>query len=248
MKGVTASLTRLEARLFLREPMWLIFGLLFPPLLLLAMGYLFPGFDEPLPELDGERLIEVYIPTVIGLAMAMLSLMALPMTIASYREEGILRRMRTTPVHPAKLLVAQVNTLAIVAVVGTAATVLVGALAFGVPLPRSPVWFAVAFVMGLAAMLSLGLLIGAVSRSTTTAQVLGFVFFFPMLFFAGVYVPRGMMSDGLTTISNFAPLGAAVQAMLDAWAGTTPSGQQLLVLALYTAAFGVAAVRLFRWE
>ena len=248
MKTATLSLTQLETRLFLREPMWLIFGLLFPSLLLLAMGFLFPGFDEPLPELDGERLIVVYTPTVIGLAMAMLSLMALPMTIASYREEGILRRMRTTPVHPARLLVAQVSTLAMVAVVGTAATIVVAALAFDVPLPESPVWFAVAFVMGLAAMLSLGLLVGAVSQTSTTAQVLGFALFFPMLFFAGVYVPRGIMSDSLTTISNLAPLGAAVQAMLDAWAGTTPSGQHLLVLGLYTAVFSVAAVRLFRWE
>ena len=248
MKGSTASLTRLETRLFLREPMWLIFGLLFPPLLLLAMGFLFPGFDEPLPELDGERLIVVYAPTVIGLAMAMLSLMALPMTIASYREEGILRRMRTTPVHPARLLVAQVTTLAMVAVVGTAATLVVGALAFDVPFPKSPIWFVVAFAMGLAAMLSMGLLVGAVSRSPATAQVIGFALFFPMLFFAGVYVPRGFMSDGLTTISNFTPLGAAVQAMMDAWVGTTPAWEQLLVMALYTVVFSLAAVRLFRWE
>ena len=248
MSGATTALTRLEARLFLREPMWLIFGLLFAPLLLLAMGYLFPGFDEPLAELDGERLIVVYVPTVIGLALAMLSLMTLPMTTATYREEGILRRMRTTPVHPAKLLVAQVTVLAMVAVAGTVATVIVGALAFDVPLPQSPVWFVLGFALGLAAMFSMGLLIGAVSPSATTAQVLGFAVFFPMLFFAGVYVPRGLMPDTLTTISNLTPLGAAVQVMLDAWAGTTPSGQQLLVLVLYTVAFSLAAVRLFRWE
>ena len=248
MSGATTALTRLETRLFLREPMWLIFGLLFAPLLLVAMGYLFPGFDEPLDELDGERLIVLYVPTVIGLALAMLSLMTLPMTTATYREEGILRRLRTTPVHPAKLLVAHVTVLSIVAVAGTAATVVVAALAFDVPVPQSPVWFAIAFVLGIASMFSMGLLIGAVSRSATTAQVLGFAVFFPMLFFAGVYVPRGYMSDALTTISNLTPLGAAVQAMLDAWAGTTPSGQQLLVMALYAVVFSLAAVRLFRWE
>ena len=113
----TASLTRLETKLFLREPMWLIFGLLFAPLLLAAIGLLFRGFDEPLDELGGDRLIDVYTSTVLGLALAMLSLMALPMTIATYREEGILRRMRTTPVHPAKLLLAHLNVIAMVAVV-----------------------------------------------------------------------------------------------------------------------------------
>lgn len=246
--NATASLTRLETKLFLREPMWLIFGLVFPPLLLVAIGFLFPGFDEPLAELDGDRLIDVYSSTVIGLALAMLSLMTLPMTIATYREEGILRRMRTTPVHPAKLLVAHLNVIAVVAVVGAVATVVVGTVAFDVTFPESPTWFVVAFALGTASMLAVGLLIGAVARTTTAAQVLGFALFFPMLFFAGVYLPRAFMSDGLSTIANLTPLGAAVQAMTDAATGSAPSMQHLLVMVLYAAAFILAATRLFRWE
>lgn len=248
MMGASVSLTRLETRLFLREPMSLIFGLLFPPLLLLAMGYLFPGFDEPLPELDGRRLTTVYAPTVIGLALATLSLMTLPMTLSSYREMGILRRLRTTPVHPSRLLLAQVAANAIVAVVGSTATVFIAKLAFDVPLPDSPVWFGLTFLLALSAMFALGLLIGALARSTTVGQVLGFSLFFPMLFFAGVYVPRPMMSDGLVAVSNLTPLGAAVQAMMDSWDGTVPSAQHLLVMAAYTVVCGLLAVRLFRWE
>lgn len=246
--SATTSLTRLETKLFLREPMWLIFGLVFPPLLLIAIGFLFPGFDEPLAELGGDRLIDVYPSTVIGLALAMLWLMTLPMTIATYREEGILRRMRTTPVHPAKLLGAHLNVISLIAVVGAVATVLTATIAFGVTLPESPVWFAVAFALGTASMLAMGLLIAAVARSTTAAQVFGFALFFPMLFFAGVYVPRAFMSDGLATIANLTPLGAAVQAMTDAATGSVPSMQHLLVMVLYAAVFSVAATRLFRWE
>ncbi len=243
-----ASLTRLDTKLFLREPMWLTFGLVFPPLLLVAIGFLFPGFDEPLAELDGARLIDVYPSTVIGLALAMLSLMTLPMTIVTDREEGILRRMRTTPVHPAKLLVAHLNVIAMVAIAGVALTLVAGAVAFGVPLPESPIWFAVSFVLGTASMLALGLLIGAVARSTSVAQVLGFALFFPMLFFAGVYVPRAFMSDGLATVANLTPLGAAVQAMTDAATGSVPSIQHLLVMVVYAAVLGVVATRVFRWE
>jgi ABC-2 type transport system permease protein len=212
------------------------------------MGFLFPGFDEPLSDLDGERLIAVYAPTIIGLALATLSLMTLPMTLSSYREMGILRRLRTTPIHPSRLLLAQVSANAIVAVVGSSITVFIAKLAFDVALPASPVWFGLSFLLGLIAMFTLGLLIGALARSTTVGQVLGFSLFFPMLFFAGVYVPRPFMSDGLSTISNLTPLGAAVQAMSDSWAGNVPSGQHLLVMAAYTLVFGFLAVRLFRWE
>ena len=246
--SASISLIRLETRLFLREPMSLIFGLLFPPMLLLAMGYLFPGFDEPLPELDGERLIAVYAPTVIGFALATLALMTLPTTLSSYREMGILRRLRTTPVHPGRLLLAQVSANALVAVAGSAATVIIARLAFDVPLPGSPLWFVLSFLLGVTAMFTLGLLIGALARSATASQVLGFTLFFPMLFFAGVYVPRPMMSDGLIAASNLTPLGAAVQAMMDSWTGTAPDATHLIVMAGYAVVCGLLAIRLFRWE
>lgn len=246
--GASTTLTRLETRLFLREPLSLIFGLLFPPLLLLAMGYLFPGFDEPLAELDGRRLIAVYAPTVIGLALATLALMTVPTTLTSYREMGILRRLRTTPVHPGRLLLAQVSANALVAIVGSVATVLIAWLAFDVPLPASPLWLAFSFLLGLTSMFTLGLLIGAVARSVTAGQVLGFSLFFPMLFFAGVYVPRPLMSDALVTASNLTPLGSAVQAMSDSWAGMTPDVVHLVVMVVYAVVCGLLAIRFFHWE
>ncbi len=246
--GVSAALTKVESRLFLREPMALIFGLLFAPLLLLAMGFLFPGFDEPLPELGGGRLIEVYSPTVIGFVLAILALMTLPTTLTTYRHIGILRRLRTTPVHPARLLQAQVATHAVVAVLGSAATVLVAVFAFDLPWPSSIGWFLLAFVLGMAAMFGLGLMISAIARTPSMGQVLGFALFFPMLFFAGVYVPRPFMSEGLRTASNLTPLGATVQALSDAWAGSAPEFLHLGVMVAYGVVFGLVAVRFFRWE
>ena len=70
----------------------------------------------------------------------------------------------------------------------------------------------------------------------------------PLLFFAGVYVPRPFMSDGVLAISNLTPIGAPVQAMMDAWEGMTPEPLHLIVALGYTLVFGVLAIRLFRWE
>jgi ABC-2 type transport system permease protein len=72
--------------------------------------------------------------------------------------------------------------------------------------------------------------------------------YFPMLFLAGVWIPRTIMPDGLRTVSDFTPLGSAVQAIEDAWFGITPSITHLVVMAAYALIVGVIAVRVFRWE
>lgn len=246
--SASTKLLRSETQLFLREPMAIIFGLIFAPVLLLAMGLLFPGFDEPLAELGGMRLIDVYAPTAIGLAIAMLALMMLPTALVSYRHVGVLRRLRATPVHPVKLLGAQVGANTVVGLVGSAATIAVAGLVLDVDWPISWGWLGLSLLLGMAAMLGLGVMIAALSKTPSAGQVFGFALFFPMLFFAGVYIPRPMMSEGLLTASNYTPLGAAVQAMTDSWLGIAPDPLHIAVMVGYAVVFTLVAVRYFRWE
>jgi ABC-2 type transport system permease protein len=72
--------------------------------------------------------------------------------------------------------------------------------------------------------------------------------FFPLLFFAGVYVPLQVMPEGVQTVSGYTPTGAAVQALSDSWTGSVPATSDLVVLAAYAVGTGVLAVRLFRWD
>jgi ABC-2 type transport system permease protein len=247
MSAIT-KLTRMEARLFLREPIGLFFGLFFPSLLLLGLGSLFPGFDERVPELGGLRAIDIYAPVAIAFGLAMLGIGTFPATLATYREAGILRRLRTTPLHPARLLRAQMSVQFAVEVVAAAAVITTAAAVFDVPLPREPVWFVLSFVLTAVAMAVTGLLIGSVSPTSQSAVAIGMAVYFPLLFFAGLWIPRELMSETLQTMSDFTPLGAAVQAMTDAWYGTTPSLLHLGVILGYILIVGFAAVRFFRWE
>lgn len=246
--SATMKLARTEARLFIREPVGLFFGLFFPALLLLGLGYLFPGFDEPSPELDGGRFIDLYPPLAIIFGLAMLGLAVIPPSLATYRQFGILRRLRTTPLHPARLLWAQMSVQTVVSVLATSAVIVVAALAFDVPLPEQPFWFALCFVLTAVSMFTTGLLIGSVAGSSQSAIAIGMAAFFPMLFFAGLWIPREMMSETLRTLSDFTPLGAAVQAMTDSWYGATPTPLHLGVMLVYSVIVGLAAVRFFRWE
>jgi ABC-2 type transport system permease protein len=246
--AATMKIARTEGRLFLRDPIALFFGLVFPGLLLLALGLFFPGFDEPSVDLGGRRYIDVYAPITLALGLATLGLVTLPPILGTYRQFGILRRLRTTPVHPARLLWAQLSVHGAVAMTASAIAIAVAVTAFDVPVPESPFWFVISLVLAAASVFAIGLLVGAVARTTVAGQSIGMAIYFPMLFLAGVWIPRSIMPDGLRTVSDFTPLGSAVQAIEDSWFGLTPSATSLLVMAGYAIIVGILAVRVFRWE
>jgi len=243
-----AKLAEVETKLFVREPMALFWGLFFPVALVTALGAFFPGFLDPTPDLAGARPIDVYGPIVLGLGLATVALTTLPSILATYRQLGVLRRMRTTPVHPAWLLGAQLGVHVGVAATAAILTVSVGVLAFDMAAPGRPVLFTLVFLLAAAAMLGMGLLIGAIARTVSAAQGIGMVVYFPMLFFAGVWFPRDAMSDGLRNVSDLTPTGASVQALQDTWGGAAPRISNLIVMAVFAMVATALAARLFRWE
>jgi ABC-2 type transport system permease protein len=241
-------MTAVEAKIFAREPLAMFWGLLFPALLLLFLGFFFPGGDTPSPDLGGYRLVDLYAPIVLGLALATLAFATLPAILSTHRERGVLRRLHATPVSPWRLVSAQLIVQMAVALIAGAADVAVGAIVFDIPLPGSPGMFIVVYLAAAASMLAIGLLIGAVAPTVSSGQGIGMAIYFPMLFFAGVYFPREAMPDGLRTVSDLTPAGAAVQALSDTWAGTPPTTSSLIVMAAYAIGAGVLAALVFRWE
>jgi ABC-2 type transport system permease protein len=242
------KLTAVEAKLFVREPIAVWWGLVFPAVLLLILGLFFPGGREPSPDLGGRRLVDLYAPITLGLALATLAFATLPAILAGYRERGLLRRLSTTPVGPWRLVIAQLVIQMVVAVLAAALAIAVGALVFDIAVPRNPAGFALAFVLAAASMLAVGLLIGAVAPTMSSGQGIGMAFYFPMLFFAGVYFPRDGMPEGLRAVSDMTPSGAGVQAIQDTWAGLAPATSSLLVMAAFALGAGLLAIRVFRWE
>lgn len=243
-----SKLTITEAKLFARDKMSLFWGLVFPAVLFVALGAFFPGFRDPSPDLDGRRLIDLYAPIVLGLALATVAFTTLPVMLSTYRQFGILRRMRTTPVHPGRLLAAQLIVHLAVATTAMVLTVLIGVLAFHVELPGNLFAFVAVFLLAAASMLAMGLLIGAVAKTSSAGQGIGMAVYFPMLFFAGIYFPREAMPDTLRTVSDLSPSGAAVQALSDTWAGTAPSLSSVVVMAVFALIAAGLAAKLFRWE
>ena len=235
-----------ELKLFMREPMLLFWGLLFPVGLLVVLGV--AGSSKPQHSLGGVKLIVAYTPVVMVFTLTILALSALPAALASYRDKGYLRRLSTTPIGAVRLLAAQVIINFALAASVVILVALVSHFAFSVALPRQLGGFVLAIVLTMGAMLALGTLIAAVAPSQRIAAAAGSLLFFPLMFFAGLWVPQAEMGAGLRDVSHYTPLGAAVPAVQNAIAGHWPGTVHLLVLAAYAVLLCALAARLFRWE
>ena len=236
-----------EARLAWRRPVGLSAGVGLPVLLLVLFGEL-PAFHQTLAEIGGLTLFDVYVPVLLMFGLAMLALMGLPVPLASYRELGVLRRLSTTPVPRSWLLAAQVVVQMCVAVTATFAMIVISITAFGAPAPKSPGGLVLSFLLAIAGLFPVGLLVAALARTANAASVIGRLTFFPLMFFAGLWLPRALMPVVLRDISNYTPLGAAVQAIQDSMQTGFPPAAPLLVLAAYALVFSFLARRFFRWE
>lgn len=238
------SLTLSETRLFFREPgVWLL-TILLPTIVLVAVGLLFGV--EPDPALGGRRWIDMFAPSMVVMTLAILGVNLLPARLVKYREKGVLRRLSTTPASPRSLLIAQLVVNMGIALVGLVVLLVVGNLVLGIPLPKDPIGFAIAFLLGMSALFALGLLVAAVAPSAGIASALFVPLFALVMLLGGVYLPRTMLPELLIRIGDYTPPG--VQALLDAWQGTSPQPAQLAAMAVITVAAGTIAARRFRWE
>jgi ABC-2 type transport system permease protein len=245
-RAAFGQLVRNEARLAWRQPTSLIGGLVLPAVLLVIFS-LIPTFRQPQANLGGFSPLDLYVPILIGFSLAMLALFGLPIPLVTYRELGVLRRLSTTPVPPSWLLAAQGVVQLGVAMAGLAGILVAGA-ALGTPAPKSPGGFVLAVVLSAAGLFPLGLLIAAVARTSNGASVIGRLVLIPMLFFAGLWWPRELMPAVLRDVSDYIPLGAAVEAIQDSMRGPFPPAAPLLVLTGYAVLFAFLAKRFFRWE
>src|SRR5262249_26122795 len=130
-----AKITRLETKLFFREAATWIIALVLPTFILLVIGAILAP-HKPDKAFGGQRFIDVFVPSLVVITLATLGVNALPIRLATYREKGVLRRLSTTPIHPVKLLTAQLVINMSVAVAAVLLLIIVGRLAFQIPIPR----------------------------------------------------------------------------------------------------------------
>lgn len=246
----TGSLIRSEVRLFTRYGGNVFFALAFPVVVLIGVGLAIPGMDEVIEAgpAAGLRTIAVMVPPVLAAAMASPALTTVPSTIADYREQGVQTRLSTTPMRPAGVLLAQLIIGVVSFLIASVLAWTVAAVLFDVPMPERLLLVIIAILVGAASIFGVGMLIAARAPRASTAQGIGMLIYFPMLFFAGLWTPEPIMPDLIADIGIYTPLGAASQAISAGWFGGDLPWLQLAIMTGY-AVLGIAvSARLFRWS
>jgi ABC-2 type transport system permease protein len=223
-----SRLAFVETKLFLREKAAAISVFGMPVALVIGFG-LIPGFGDPQKSLSGQIGTQYIASVGVAIVLAILGL------------NGV-------PVRPLTLLGADLMVWAAAAILSVAVVVGVARVAFHVPAPVAAGWFVLSVILGIAALFALGLLVAAAAPTARSAAGLGWLLFFPNMFFAGVYFPTEEMSPVMRQIGNFTPLGSALHAVRDSWMGLTPRPQYLGIMAAYAVIAAAVSARFFRWE
>jgi ABC-2 type transport system permease protein len=238
------TMTWTEAKLFMREPAAVFFTLAFPLLLLLVFGAIFG--NAPIGD-TGFGNVDRSVPGYIAIMIGALSLIGVPITLATYREKGVLRRFRVTPM-PTWLVLAAHGLVALVMVlIGTGLVIGAAVALFDLRLPAAPVGVLAATVLGSVSFLAVGFLLGGTLPTARTAQAVGMALFFPMLFLSGAALPRLLFPDLLRQISLFFPLTHVVTLIQNVWMGAGWNTVSLAVLTGLLVTSTAGAIALFRW-
>ncbi len=159
------TLTRVEAALLAREPAAVAFTLLLPLILLVLNAN---GGNEPNPVFGGAGTVDVLMAGYLVYVMATSAIMGMAETLADYRDRGILRRMRITPLKPWQILGSHALTHAAMSAVGAALLIIVGLVAFDLNPPASVLATLVALVASAACLIGFGFVLGALLPSVRT--------------------------------------------------------------------------------
>jgi len=239
------KMTLVEAKLFLREPAAVFFTLAFPIMVLLLFGSIFGGYPIPGTDLHS---IDLYTPAYTGMIIGTVGLIGLPITLAAYREYGVLRRLRATPLNPSVILASQVLVNLLMTMIGIILLIVAVRLVFDLRMPDAPISIAFALILSSLSFFAVGFALAGLLPTVRVATAVGQALFFPMLFLSGAVLPREQLPDTLHRVSEFLPLTHVVVLIQDLWTGEGWNLVALTVLAGVSIAALLLSTRTFRWE
>lgn len=247
MRGLL-RLTWLEIKIFAREPLGFLGTVLAPVIMFLALGRSIGPAAVHSPR--GMQMLTQDLPIFVSVFIAVNAALSLVAVISIYREGGILKRLRATPLRPLVILGAHVLVKLTYTGMSLALMVLAGRRFYPVALEVHFAGFALAVLASTLAILSLGFVIASVVPTARFAQPIGSLILYPMLGVSGLFTPVRSLPGMWATLGNVLPLSHAVSLMRGAWAGA--SSVEMLphvgVLALTIAISLALSARVFRWE
>ena len=241
------KLTWVETKLFIREPVTVVFTLALPIIFLFVMGGVF-GNTPDANIYRGVGAMDYYMPAYYALVMMAIGTVALPVHLAGYRDRGILRRLRAAGFSIWAVMGSQLLVSFLIALAGSILVTVCGFLAYSPSPPENYLLLAIAFIIGTISFSALGFFLGAVLPSTRSAQGVGLILFFVMMILGGAGPPPEVMTSVMRYVGDSTPMHWAILMLQDPWLGFGWHVNASLIVAGITVVSAGLAARFFRWE
>src|SRR5271168_560113 len=243
------KLTWIELKIFMREPLGAIGTIVIPVAVFVLVGRsispkLGPGATA------ANTFVGVGLPVLASILIAISAVLSLVTIISIYREGGILKRLRATPLRPQTILTAHV----LVKLLLTAATLLLMVLAgkryYPVGLHVPFFSLTIALLISTWSILSIGFLIASIVPTARFAQPIGAIILYPMIAVSGLFVPVESLPPALRAVARVVPLTYTVSLLEGIWKGEAWSAHigDVAALAVVFVVCTALSAKVFRWE
>jgi ABC-2 type transport system permease protein len=230
---------------FWRNPQAAVFTFVFPVLFVTILGALFGSVGRS-SYFGGLSPLQYYVPTIAALCVLGSCYGQLAVALAARRQNGILKRLRATPLPAWVYFIGLLVHCVLVSLADIALIVAVGRL-YGVPFPSQWLAIGLTLLLGAASFCALGVAVASVISNAEAAPAVAQLVLFPLLFLSGTYMP--VSSPTLNRVAGWLPVrpfNEALTGPLSRHTGT--DWRHLAVLAAWGAVGAVVAVRRFRWD
>jgi ABC-2 type transport system permease protein len=239
----------LHQRSFWRNPESAFFNFAMPLGVLLLFGA--TSGNDPVPGRDDVRVLTLFVPGILAFAVVVIAYGNLAATLALQRADGVLKRLRATPLHPMLYLGGQVVSTVLITLLISLATIALGGVAFGA-LPRAAAvpQLLVVLALGVSCFAALGIAISAAIPTADAAGAITNGTYLPLAMVSGMFsatlqLPR--VVDAVVSVFPLKALADGLRSTYDPAASGLPVGEAL-VLAAWAVGGLLIARRWFRWE
>ncbi len=195
--------------------------------------------------------VDFIVPGILAMTLMTSGMMGLSLSFVQYREKGILRRIKVSPLPLSRFIGSELVSALIMALIQAAILLLVGKLVFKIHIRGNYIYIAIMVIIGAAAFLSVGFLISSLTKTLKTAEMASNAITFPMMFLSGVFFPLAILPAFLATIAKLLPLYYLGQALREVMIRGKPLWAvwpDILILVGMGLICFLVSIKMFRWE
>jgi ABC-2 type transport system permease protein len=243
------KLTWIEIKIFMREPLGAFGTIGFPVLVFVVLGRVVGRRLAP-SSLASSSFIHVGLPVFASVLIAISAVLSLVTIISIYREGGILKRLRATPLRPQTILTAHVIVKLLLTAATLALMVMAGKRYYPVGVNAPLFSFTIALLISTCSILSIGFLIASIVPTARFAQPISAAILYPMIAISGLFVPIESFSPVLRALARVLPLTYTVSLLQGIWNGEAwwAHAGDVAALAVVFVVCTALSSKVFRWE